>query len=97
MQSLHGRCHGKTDAGITARRFDDDRILIDLPGLYPGVDHGHGHSILDAAQGIEVFKLGQDPAFDAVHRLPASQLQERRMADEVGHVFCDMLHKIPPC
>lgn len=34
-QALDGGGHGQTDARIAARRFDDDRVLGDLPGLDP--------------------------------------------------------------
>ena len=81
MQPLHGGDQGQADARIAAGRFDDDRILIDFPLTDPLFDHRRCDAVLDAAQGIHVLQLGQDPGLEAVPGLPMSQFQKRRVAD----------------
>jgi hypothetical protein len=97
--ALGGGHRREGDAGVAARRLDDDRAGLELAGALSVLDHGQSDSILHAREGIEGFELAQEG--DARLRPQCPKLHEGRVADEVGDPFrvChfDMLLSLRRC
>ncbi len=50
---------GERDAGVARGRFVDVGFLVNLPRLFACLDHGDADAVLDRAEGIEEFALGE--------------------------------------
>jgi hypothetical protein len=57
--SLSRRDERERDAGVAARRFDDDGVLVKTPRVRV-FNHRHADAVLHAAERIEEFALEQD-------------------------------------
>ena len=90
--AARGRHGGKADAGVAARRLDDDSARLQQAALLGIVQHGAGDAVLYAARGVKIFDLGQQVCLQAARRGKALQLHERRVADELGNAGIDF-HK----
>ena len=85
-----GADEGEGDARVAARRLDDEGVLGDAPFALRRLDHRHADAVLDAAQRVERFELGDDGGVE-VRRQPVEPHQ-RRVADELGDVVSDPCH-----
>ena len=90
--AARGRHGGKADAGVAARRLDDDSARLQQAALLGIVQHGTGDAVLYTARGVKIFDLGQQVCLQAARRGKALQLHERRVADELGNAVIDF-HK----
>jgi hypothetical protein len=80
-----GGDHRESDAGVTAGRLDDGRLVgRDEPSLFGGVEHREPDAVFDAAAGVERLELADDGGAGALR--DAAQLHERCAADEFGDV-----------
>jgi len=64
-------------------RLDDGRARLQRPLRLEGFDHGGADTVLDAAQRIEEFQLGQDLALRLQFRGQPRQADQRGVADRV--------------
>ena len=83
---------GEPDAGVAARRLDDDSARLQQAALLGIVQHGAGDAVLYAARGVKIFDLGQQVCLQAARCGEALQLHERRVADKLGNAGIDF-HK----
>ena len=81
--------HGQGDAGVAAGGLDQGGApRSDQTRLLGGLDHRQTDAILDAAAGIERLELAHDRRAAALGERP--QAHERRAADQLGDVVCDL-------
>jgi hypothetical protein len=80
-----GADKGQADAGVAAGRLDDGPSGLEYAPLLGIIDHGHGHPVLDAAQRVAGFDLGQQFG-------PGGQSLEpdqRGVTDRTGEIIAD--------
>ena len=81
---------GQADAGVAGRRLDDGAAGLERAGGLGGLDHPQRDAVLHRPAGVQVLDLGQHRGGDALGDVV--ELDERRVADEVGDVF-GVLHR----
>ncbi len=77
----------QSNAGVSARRFNNDGLFVDLSLAFRSVDHRSTNTVLDTPQRIHVFDLGDDCS-----RTPlgdAAQSYERCVANALGNIIMD--------
>ncbi len=74
------------DARIAAGGLDDDRVGLDLAGLFSRVDHGYADAVFDRVGRVVVFQLGGYGGFGAGLGGDAVQAHQRGVADQFGRV-----------
>jgi hypothetical protein len=92
LQPLRRGDERKCDAGVSARRFDQDGVLVDPARFQRVVDHRETDAILDAGERVEEFQLEHDVREGAVRRRGAVEAHERSVADGCGDVWVDSGH-----
>ena len=68
---------GEADAGVAARRLNDDAPRNELSLRLGAFDHVLRHAVLGAARHVAALELGKDAGVQAVPALVATQLQQR--------------------
>jgi len=79
--TLGGRGQGQADAGVSARRLQDDLVFRQLAAPFRAFDHGQGDPILDGASRIEALNLGED--LHARIGVQVPDLHKRRISDRL--------------
>ena len=68
---------GEADAGVAARRLNDDAPRNELSLRLSAFDHVLRHAVLGAARYVAALELGKDAGIQTVPALVATQLQQR--------------------
>ena len=93
MIPLDGAGKGQADAGVAAGGLDQGIAGFDASALFSILNHGHAHTVLDGAEGIEHFKLDVD---FGLGRVDPVQPHERCVAKQLSEIVCDF-HMCSSC
>ena len=81
---------GQGDPGVAAGGFQDERVRLDQPFPFRGLDHGQSDPVLDTSQGVFELKLGQDGTGKSLG--DCVQADQRCVADGPGYIPEDRAH-----
>jgi len=79
-----GTGEGQTDAGVAAGRFDDGRVRVQASRQRRPVEHGRADAVLDGVGGVERHQFREEVVGES------AEAEQRRLADQVGGVVCDL-------
>jgi hypothetical protein len=85
--TLHLRNRRQRNAGVARRRFNDALARLKRSVLLGLLDHLLGDAILNRAERVLAFELGDDAHFRV--RREAADIDQRRIADQVEHTVVD--------
>ena len=82
--AARGGDESERDAGVARGRLDQHRALANLALRLQRIDHRNADAVLDAADRIEEFELGENVRLDAVLFRQPVEPHQRRRADRFG-------------
>ena len=85
--------HRQRDAGVPARRLEDDGVRLDQTRFLGRVDQGYPKAVLHAVRRVEGFQLGDDVCAGAVG--DPVQPDQGRVSDQLGDVLSDAHNRHP--
>ena len=89
---LHRGNQGNSDARVPARSLRDPAPRLQLSFLLRLFNHVQGGPVLDASAGVEAFHLCVKVGLQPLRLLNPVQVQHRRVADQLQHVFINLPH-----